>query len=337
MFGNKPASPSFAKWTKNAEGQGLAPGKPSRWWQRWSIKRKAFLAAIVLLVITLAVGLGAGFAAGQDSEGREKRDNQPYDSARNQLWTPPVGATWNYMLRQTVDEDIAASDNTAEVWDIDLFDNDANAIDALHSAGKRALCYFSAGTFENWRPDKSDFDESDLGEALEEWEGEQWLDTTSDNVRKIMRARLDMAMEKECDGVEPDNIDAYDNENGLDLDESDAAEYVIFLASEAHFRNLSLALKNGARIISDVIDVVDYSVQEQCVKYDECSEFGAFIDANKPVFHVEYPKGDDANNSNDVDDKTERKICDNSAAARFSTIIKNMDLDQWVEPCSSYN
>ena len=43
------------------------------------------------------------------------------------------------------------------------------------------------------------------------------MNLKSDNVRKIMQARLDVAKEKGCDGVDPDNVDGYDNENGLDL------------------------------------------------------------------------------------------------------------------------
>jgi hypothetical protein len=35
-----------------------------------------------------------------------------------------------------------------------------------------------------------------------------------------MSSRLDMAQQKGCDGVDPDNIDAYGNENGLGLTEA---------------------------------------------------------------------------------------------------------------------
>jgi hypothetical protein len=40
-----------------------------------------------------------------------------------------------------------------------------------------------------------------------------------------------------------------------------------------------------------IIDSVDFSVNEQCAipDNDECDTFHAFIDAGKPVFHIEYP------------------------------------------------
>lgn len=71
---------------------------------------------------------------------------------------------------------------------------------------------------------KTKFKESDLGKPLDGWEDERWLNVKSQNVRKIMRARLDLAAQKNCDGVEPDNVDEYDNDNGLKLTERDAIE-----------------------------------------------------------------------------------------------------------------
>ena len=53
--------------------------------------------------------------------------------------------------------------------------------------------------------------------ALAEWPDERWLDTRSGNVREIMRGRLQLARDKGCDGVEPDNVDGFDNNNGLGL------------------------------------------------------------------------------------------------------------------------
>jgi hypothetical protein len=41
------------------------------------------------------------------------------------------------------------------------------------------------------------------------WEKEKWLNLNSDNVRQIMAKRLELAAEKGCDAVDPDNMDAY--------------------------------------------------------------------------------------------------------------------------------
>lgn len=310
--------------------------RSSSWWQRWSLRRKIIIGATVLLVIiALAVGLGVGLTIARSTDeapgdnGTAPPPVSPNGTIPAGIWKPVAGTTWNYEILKPVGE-LSAD---AEVWDIDLFDNNATVINSIQAAGRKVLCYFSAGSYENWRPDKDEFQDSDLGKDLSGWEGEKWLNTKSDNVRRIMQARLDMAAQKRCDGVEPDNVDAYDNDNGLDLSEPDAQDYVTFLANEAHSRNLSLALKNAGNIVPAVIDIVEYSVQEQCIQYDNCNQFMPFIQANKPVFHVEYPKGDDINNINFIATDVEESICDNSAAAGFSTIIKNMDLDNWIQPC----
>jgi hypothetical protein len=103
-----------------------------------------------------------------------------------------------------------------------------------------------------------------------------------------MTSRLDMAKEKGCDGVDPDNIDAYGNENGLGLTEADSIDFLTFLATEAHSRGMAIGLKNGGDIIGSVIDKMQWSVNEQCAEYNECDVYAAFTEVNKPVFHIEY-------------------------------------------------
>ncbi len=61
---------------------------------------------------------------------------------------------------------------------------------------QRVVCYFSAGSSENWRSDYSQFTAADQGHPLDGWAGERWLDTRSANVRKIMTARMDLAKAK---------------------------------------------------------------------------------------------------------------------------------------------
>ena len=101
-----------------------------------------------------------------------------------------------------------------DIYDIDLFDVEAEAITALHARGHRVICYFSAGSWEDWRSDAASFPSAALGKALEGWPDEKWLDVRSAGVRQVMTARLDLAVKKGCDGVEPDNVDAYQNSSG---------------------------------------------------------------------------------------------------------------------------
>ena len=108
-----------------------------------------------------------------------------------------------------------------------------------------------------------------------------------------------------------------------------------FLSNIAVPLNLTLGLKNAGDIIPDVLPIVHFSVNEQCVEEDECDTFHAFIDAGKPVFHIEYPNG--AGASDGLKDNVVQKYCDDKGNAQgsggFSTVLKKMELDGWVEYC----
>ena len=93
----------------------------------------------------------------------------------------------------------------AMVWDIDLFDSPASTIGALKAAGKTVICYFSAGTAEEWRNDYASFPTADMGNVLPKWPGEKWIRTGSHEIRLIMSKRIQMAADKGCDAIDPDN------------------------------------------------------------------------------------------------------------------------------------
>lgn len=311
---------------------GASPGGVLGGWRYWPTKKKAMVASLFLLVIiALAVGLGVGLGIGLSRRGGGEEVPPPPTGTTTAKWQPPVGTTWQIELLYPLND----TSVDADVYDIDLFNNDASTIKKLQDQGRRVICYFSAGSYENWRPDKDKFKNSDLGNTMKGWEDEKWLDLTSTNVRNIMVSRLDLAREKGCDGVDPDNVDGYekDNDSGLDLTMEDAADFVNFLANETHARNMSIGLKNAGAIIPSVIGNMQWSVNEQCAYYDECDTYAAFIEAGKPVFHIEYPKGDDTNNNSPVTTAQKVSACVFSGPRNFSTIIKNMDLDNWVETC----
>ena len=174
------------------------------------------------------------------------------------------------------------------LYDIDLFDTDENMIAKLHNDGRLVICYFSAGSWEDWREDASDFPKDAIGKALDGWEGENWLDIRSEGVREIMKKRLDLAREKGCDAVDPDNMDGYSNDTGFDLTYSDQLDYNKFIAIESRKRGLSVGLKNDLLQIKELEPYYDFAVNEQCHIYDECGYLDPFVKANKPVYNIEY-------------------------------------------------
>jgi hypothetical protein len=149
-----------------------------------------------------------------------------------------------------------------------------------------------------------------------------------------MKKRLDLAAQKGCDGVDPDNVDAYGNGNGgFNLKQSDSVDFMNWLSGEAHNRGLAIGLKNAGAIIDRVLPNMQWAVNEQCAEWDECGDFMPFVDAGKPVFHIEYPKGEETNNEVMVRGRKKEEACDPDGARRFSTVIKNMNLDHWVQLC----
>lgn len=253
-----------------------------------------------------------------------------------QIWQPPPGTTWNYVLHHPVRLD-DPNINTIQVWFLDLFDTPATTVSALRARNRRVIAYFSAGTHEDWRPDASSIPRSALGKPLDDWPGERWLRTRDAQVRAVMAARLDLARSKGFDGVDPDNVDGYDNRNGLGLSRDDAVEYVVWLAGEARARGLSVGLKNAGDVVPRVLPFVQFAVNEQAVQFGDVEQFEPFVRAGKAVFHVEYPKGEDEdsdkhNNTKDVTGRKKDK-CLSARAKGFSSIIKNIRLDQWVQTC----
>lgn len=202
----------------------------------------------------------------------------PSSLVSGDFWKPTAGVTWQIQISGTVDTSIAA-----DVYDVDLFDTPASTITALHTAGRKVICYFSAGSYEDWRPDQSSFQASDKGSAMQGWQGEWWLNTNSANVRSIMTKRIEMAASKGCDGVDPDNVDGYANANGLGIQEADAVDYLNFLASNAHSSGMAIGLKNAGGLIKSVLPIMQFAVNEQCEQFNECDVSQPFIAAGKPV------------------------------------------------------
>lgn len=106
-----------------------------------------------------------------------------------------------------------------------------------------------------------------------------------------------------------------------------------YLANVTSSYNISIGLKNAGEVLTNLTSVVQFSVNEQCVQYKECETFAPMIQAGKPVFHIEYPKGAPG----DISGKTAADHCSRSGAGsgsdEFSSLLKGELLDGWVEYC----
>jgi len=228
----------------------------------------------------------------------------------------PLQASWQIQYTGTMDYSLAV-----DIYNLDLFDTEATVIDDLKSRGIFVMCYFSAGSYEDWRPDTSAFPADVLGNDMEGWPGEKWLDIRQlETIIPIMEARLDLAHQKGCDGVDPDNVNAYANETGFSLSSQDQFTYNVFLAEAAHARGLWIGLKNDLEQIPELLPYYDWALNEECFAYDECHLLLPFIQAGKPVFVIEY-------------ETLPEEFCPQANKMGFNAIQKNWQLDSFLRAC----
>jgi hypothetical protein len=233
-------------------------------------------------------------------------------------WKPKVQTKWAIQFTNTPILIIPEVD----VQNVDLYDTDQIVINTLHEKGKKVICYFSAGSFENWRSDAADFPSDVIGKNLAGWEGEKWLDIRRlDILVPIMTKRFNLAVEKKCDGIDVDNLDGYTQKSGFILNYMDQIIYNKMLATKAHERGLGIGLKNDLNQILDLVNDYDWAINEECFQYQECHLLIPFIEKGKPVLNIEY-KGK-------ISD-----FCPQANELKFSSIKKKLSLDGWFESCS---
>ncbi len=274
-----------------------------------------------LAAISLVAGL-IGCAPGDDGNGGGEGD----EDGGGKTGAFERGMRWQITLIEppSIDE----VDLAVDAWDLDLFDTDPAIIDALHENGTLVICYFSAGTFEPGRPDEAAFGADVIGNGYDDeaFAEERYLDVRAGAVLSIMKNRLDLAVDKGCDAVDPDNVDLFDHDTGFDISEAEMADFNRSLIDEAHDRDLAIGLKNDQAQLPVIgaagPDGYDFAVNEECVRFDECGDYQAFLADGRPVLHIEY---EDADN---ID-----AVCAVTRPLGLSTVVKNLALDDAVTFC----
>lgn len=206
------------------------------------------------------------------------------------FWQPTSQSpiSWQWQI-STVPS--AANLLNVQVYDIDGEAATTALVSAMHARGIKAICYLSAGTYENWRSDAKSFPASVKGKT-NGWPGENWLDIRNLSVLSpIMTARFQNCKSKGFDAIEPDNIDGYTNSTGFPLTATNQITYNKFLADTAHSLGLSILLKNDGDQAAALEPYFDFGLVEECGRYSECNLFFPFRDANKAVFAAEYRSG----------------------------------------------
>jgi hypothetical protein len=226
----------------------------------------------------------------------------------------PAHVSWHLQLNGTLQTP------DRQVYDIDLYDTPTQIISNLKAQGRIVVCYFSAGTWEDWRSDAKLYPKAAIGKPLPDWPGERWLDYRRSDVRSLLAKRLDLARSKGCSGVDPDNVDGYVNDNGLALTRAQQVDFNRWLAAEAHKRDLSVGLKNAVDLLPQLADHFDFAVNESCYRYEECGGYAAMRRQGKPIFIAEYRAYD-------------ARLCRSAKASGFGLQFFNLDLKGTGKPC----
>jgi hypothetical protein len=234
------------------------------------------------------------------------------------IWRPKPGTTWQWQLTGAIDTSIDAA-----MYDVDLFDAPQASIDKLHADGRVVICHFSAGVYEPGRPDSSQYPEVVLGNAVVGGAaGTRWVDIRKPELRALLLARMDLAVSKHCDGIEPSRIDVLFNETGFGFNQADSLQFPRFLAREGHARNLSVGMVNDLDQIVQLGADFDWALTEACDEHNECPKLAPFTDAGKAVFNCEYR-----------DASFLSTVCASTEPRHLSTILKDRALDASVLFC----
>ena len=218
------------------------------------------------------------------------------------------------------------STNAFDVINIDGEDTTTAQIVAWKSANPaiKVICYFSAGSWENWRADQASFPSGVKGNNMDGWAGEKWLDTRAiSTLLPIMTARMTSFKNKGCDAVDPDNVDGAlpGNNTVFPLTVADSEAYVVAICDAAHNLGLVCGLKNFTTSADTLETHVDFFVNEQCYEYTECSDYSNVLSGTtKPIFNIEY-SGNTAT------------FCPIQNAAGFDTLKKTLALNATRTAC----
>ncbi len=276
--------------------------------------RSVRTAAGASALLTVALVLVAGLLPSSGEAGDELQGLTEAQARSPQRWVPPQGVGWQLQLQGELDLSV-----DVPVYEVDGFDTSAETVARLHEDGRRVVCYISAGSWEDWRPDAASYPESVLGRS-NGWPGERWLDVRRlDVLRPLLSARLDLCRAKGFDAVDPDNVDGFTNDTGFPLTAADQLRFNTWLARAAHRRGLSIGLKNDLDQVRRLSRVFDFAVNEQCLQYDECQALEPFLRRGKAVLHVEY-------------ELPLSSIC-SQVPPGFSSLRKHEDLTAWRQSC----
>jgi hypothetical protein len=243
---------------------------------------------------------------------------------------PPVLGGPDCVSPQVIDFDLYRDRRATEV------DREPNerGVNALHEVGGYAVCYIDAGGIENYRPDYPKFvrwhrhhGHSLLGKPFSKrFPDERWANVGGAKQRAFLLEMMEKRVAK-CagagfDAIEFDVVEAWAaprRVSGWRVSASDQLKYNRALATLANDAGLAVGLKNDLGQVEDLVGDFDFAINEECVGFEECDLLQPFIDADKPVFHIEY-------------EIPPAEFCEDTEGLGFNSIKKGRNFSLYAQP-----
>jgi hypothetical protein len=204
-------------------------------------------------------------------------------------YVPPANVRWLAQLDGAVD-----IQQDADLFYLDAEQQDPDALATLRAQGRHYLCYLSAGSLEAFRADAVDFPANAVGNALENFPREHWLDVRDSTVRELMAKRVTALSTFGCAGVPPSSLAVHAADTGFDLSLTDALDYARWLAERIHAAGMSAGLTGPLALTNELWPTFDFGLGIACVNASGCSEYAPFQGAKKTVLHLEVGDETDA-------------------------------------------
>jgi hypothetical protein len=204
-------------------------------------------------------------------------------SAASADWRPKPGLLFDLQL--TAPYDLG---RIADAIVLEPFNTSRERLAGLRAHNVAALCYLSAGRWQNWRPDAANVAVTALGRSPSAWRGERWLDVRDPSVTSVLELRLDLCRDRGFVGVLLGDVDGYARNTGFTISADDQLTFNRRLAMAAHARGLSVGLVNDLAQAAGLARDFDFLVADNCVTFGDCAEVEPFLSAGKLVQLVAY-------------------------------------------------
>lgn len=240
-------------------------------------------------------------------------------------YQPQIGDTFEWRLNDISLSEV--SQYNCKIIDIDAFSATKELVAAFHAKGIKVIAYVSVGTIENYRPDANLLPAEIIGKVYPEWPDERFLNLREiQKMKAFITSRFDMIKEKGFDGIEPDNIDAYNAENGFKLTLNDTKLFCEWIIEEAHNRQLSIGQKNTEELVPLLHKKFDWVLTEDLFDENNPNDYATYIADGKPVFCAEYTDVMSTAHFNTT-------VCPKATQLKYFAFLKERDLNQWTHLC----